>query len=318
MKRKFFTLLAGVALFSMANAADPKLVIPYAGTAPKIDGNIDESDPWGTSWIDLSVERTTATTHDMTAKFQLMSDSKAVYLAVQVMDATPNNDTTIKDSYQRDNVEIFFSMETDTLPGGKYKEGTWQIRVQRDAVSKAAFIDGNHGKPGGGDYWNVDELEANADFAFGVVNDADKWTAEVKFPYSALATATDTVQFDGQNFLFDLAAADNSNGKADGRTQQRYWNNNSDDQWKNASLFNLVQTQFKVGVKQASVSTKASAYVSANNLVVANIAGTVNVYDVTGKLVLKSSIKNGNISLAALKSGMYIVKADNLSKKIIK
>lgn len=306
MKKVIFTIVSAAVFFGMSKAADPALTIPEASKAPVIDGVVDDQDPWGETWIDLALERTTATTHDMTAKFQILADGLNIYLVGQVQDATPNNDASvITNSYERDCQEIFFSMDTAAWDNsGAYKEGSWQIRIQRDAADDAGFIDGNSGA----NTWSVDRLKNSPNFKFAVQSEPNSWTWEMQLP---IDTLKGTSAFDGELFRFDIAAADNTNGAAGGRTQQRYWGNNSDDQWHDTRTLQVV----KLARKWTSVVSPKVAKSYRFDGVTFSTTGNFSVYDVTGKIVLKA--KN-TANLGMLKTGIYIVKGEDLNVKIFK
>jgi hypothetical protein len=306
MKRMIFTLMATAALFSFAKAADEvKMTIAKAAAAPVIDGVADESDPWGSTWVDLGLANANNTTTGMTGKFQVLADQKNIYLVGQFVDATPNNDAdAIGNSYERDCQEIFFSMDTVTGDGA-YKAGSWQLRIQREAADDASYIDGNSGA----NTWSVDRMETSANFKWAVSSDASGWSYEMQLPIDTLAAGS---AFDGEYLRFELAAADNTTGAASGRSQQIYYNNNTDNQWKDTRTMALVKLAEKIVSGVNTVKTNASYKFDGTTF---TAAGNFNVYDVTGKLVLKAS---NSANLSALKTGVYVVKGNNLSTKIVK
>ena len=57
-------------------------------------------------------------------------------------------------------------------------------------------------------------------------------------------------------------------------------------------------------------------YISENEL--RNVKGLVTVYDIMGRLVIKSIANEGTLSIASLKQGIYIVHANNSAVKIIR
>jgi hypothetical protein len=288
MKRMIFTLMATAAFFSFVKAADtPKMTIAKAAAAPVIDGTIDDSDPWGTTWIELSLKNTGSTTTGMTGKFQILADQKNIYLAGQIVDATPNNDASvISNSYERDCQEVFFSMDTVTGTDGAYKTGSWQLRIQREAADEASLIDGNSGA----NTWAVTRMKDSPNFKKASVSDASGWSWEMQLPIDTLAAGS---AFDGEFFRFDIAAADNTTGAASGRTQQIYYNNNTDNQWKDTRAMALVKLAEKIVVGVNTVKTNANYKFDGTTF---STVGNFNVYDVTGKLVLKAS-NSANLSI---------------------
>jgi hypothetical protein len=309
MKRKIFTLLA-CASFVVAGAAE--LTIKQM-TAPTLDA--DPSD-WGDGWVTMSLTNAASTTSDMSAKFQFGYDMQKAYIILEINDATPNSDATaIPNSYERDCNEMFFSMTGDTMK--KYHEGCWQLRMQRSPETKDA-VDGNNGKIGGGDMWNLDTMKHDAGFNAVSSGTTNPYYIEWAIPWNALTwqlRSDSTAAWDFKTFTWDLAVADNTTGAGNGRTQQVYWNNNTDGQWNNTSCFGKVTLTDKVNVNNMSAANSniriRPSYIQFTN------TSDVNVYDITGKLVLKASRVN-QISTAALRSGVYVVSTGSESKKFIR
>lgn len=306
MKRKIFTLLAlAVVSFGVANAAK-NLTIKKTATAPVADA--DAAD-WTGTWVDLAESK--ATTSDMKAKFQMTYNDSKLFIILEITDATANNDATaIPNSWERDCNETFIDMDT-TVGDTKYKAGTWQLRMQRTAS------DGSLGSVGV-DGTNTALLTADAGFKVASSGDASPYYIEWELPWKVLKS---TAAWDCKQFKFDIAAADNTTAAASGRTQQLFWDNNSDAQWNNTSKFGLVTMETKVDTLAAVnnvTKASASAYVVRNVLNVNGTSGVVNVFDLTGKVVLKSTVKgSASISLAGLKPGVYVVRGNNLTSKIM-
>lgn len=309
--KKIFTLILFVAVFGiLANAQTPKAEAKWAAKAPVADGYIDDvDDPWSAdTWIELTLTNAGSTTSAMSAQFNLMHDDDNIYLAVKVQDDTPNNDATaIPNSYERDCFEAFFSMDTTSTETGAYAAGCWQLRTQREA-EEGAYIDGNRGA----NTWDIAPLRDGEGFEFGVENGSSEWSAEMVYPKAILI---DGAAFDGEYIKFELAVADNTGA---GRTQQQYWNNNSDQQWQDTRTFALVKLGEATSV-DGPVSVKGSAFVQNNTLKVRNVNGVVNVYDLRGAVVRSANVNgNASIDVSDLKSGMYVVKGNNLSAKVVK
>jgi hypothetical protein len=306
--KKIITLLSIVLAFGLI--AKAQLVVPECSAPPVIDGYADSSDPWGDTWIDLAEEKDNgdAATHDMSAKFQVAHDADNIYIVIVAQDATPNNDATaIPNTYQRDCSEIFFSMHSasgDSPEAYVTDEGDWQIRVQR-ASDTDAFIDGSG---------NVAAVE----WEFAVVDDgASEYTTEMTFP---IATLKENGNFNGVDFRFECQVADNTTGTPEGRTQQMFWKNASDSQWNDLSTFSAAKLEGGVLISaKETAKVVGSAHLYQNNLYVKNVTGEVSVFDVTGKLVRSENVLgNATIDVSDLKSGLYIVKNNDFSVKVIK
>jgi hypothetical protein len=314
MTRKIFTLLLFVAAFVMTQA-QVKMEIPKATKAPVVDGYLDDvDDPWGTL-VDMTVRNPGGTTTGMTSKFKLLAGADAFYVAVVVEDATPSNDATaIPNSYERDCSEIFFSIDTVSMPVGAYKTGCWQVRIQREGET---LIDGNSGA----NTWAVTTLTGDPNFKYAAETSATEWIAELIFPYATLAAGLDPA-WDYGFTRFDIATADNTTGAAGGRTEQRYWyghNGLGDDHgWDNTQAMAICKMP-KLDAVTTLNNVKASAFVSNNVLNVKNVNGVVGIYNIKGSLVRTATVNgNGSIAIADLQSGMYIVKSNELSMKFVK
>jgi hypothetical protein len=327
MKRKIFTLLA-LASFVVAVSAQNKTMeikpVADAAATPVIDA--DASD-WTGTWVDFGLHNAGSTTNDMTGKFQLTYDNNCLYLVEEINDATANSDTSITNSYERDCSEVFISMDMDTVgTGNKYHDGVWQLRKQRGP--EEGGVDGNNGKVGSGDNWNVTPMTTSAKFKALSSGASSPYILEWAIPWDSLcynlvgadSTKVGLVAWGGKEFWFDIAIADNTTGASSGRSDQKYWNNNTDGQWNNVSLFGKVT--LKVAVPTGEVVVKSATYkASSIRIKLQSIEFTnttdVNVYDITGKLVIKANNVN-SISTAALKSGVYVVTANDETKKFIK
>jgi hypothetical protein len=305
MKAKIFTLFLFLAVGSMAFAQE--LEVKYTpNLAPTIDGVIDSSDPWqADDWVSQDALGATSTT-DATSKFQLLWDDDNLYLGVQVVDATPNNDHAT--DYQNDCVEAFIHMTGGSVEGTEvaYDASTCQLRFPRGETTFSMTGTGSF----------VTALQADAGFEYAVVSDADGWVLEVTLPVAILDPAA---AFDGENMMFEIQTADNT---GEGRTGQMFWLNNSDNQWRYVDTFagvHLSTEEVVIGAVQSLNSANASAWVANDMLNFKNVEGQINIYSISGALVKTEVIeRNGSIDIAAMKAGLYIVSGDNFTAKIVK
>jgi hypothetical protein len=305
MKAKIFTLFLLLAVFGVAKGQLEVLYTP--NMAVTIDGVIDESDPWqADGWVDQAMYKDGSTT-DHSSKFQLLHDDDIIYLGVMVVDATPYN--TNATTYQNDCAEVFFYMDGNSVDGTEvaYTASTSQSRFQRDETTIAN--DGNI----------YAAIAATDGFDYAVVSDDAGWVLEVAFPIAGLDPAG---VFDGENFMFEIQTAD-GNATDDTRTGQAFWQDASDNQWQYVETFSaahLSSDEVDLGISVPSFNQKvASVYVKDNMLNFRNVEGMVNVYSISGSLVKKGIVNmNGTMDISSLKSGIYIVKSDNLTAKVIK
>jgi hypothetical protein len=282
-----------------------KMTIDPTSKTVVADGVIDDKDAWlADKWVDVAVGKEN-NVGDMSAKFQLTYNRNNLFFGAVVQDADrfTGNGTT----YLNDCIEFFISMDTTTWEnnGGNYHAdlSTKQLRLQAvDDPDGAGFgIESGQTAPPSGTYT--------------IVDNGDNYVQEWIMPWAELSADMDPA-WDEMQFRFDIQVA---NATADGqRTQQMFWDNASDDQWRYTWRMAVVALSQKVslaptGIKNVSVAP--SIYVDQNKQL-QKVSGLVSVYDVTGKLVIKQYAKTGSISVASLKQGIYIVHTNNSSAKI--
>lgn len=285
MKKVIFTLLACSLAFGVTNAQMKTITIKEVATAPTIDGSLTD-DVWAAQEQVVPAEAN-GNVEGFSGWFKMCYDKTNIYVAVSVTD--PNPGMVGPSEWNTDCQEIFFAM--DTTNADAYRPGDWQLR--KDYTKAQAD---------GGITWSKELV--------GLVCEGDGASTEWLIPIAALV---EDAAFDGEYFRFDIQLAQASSET--GRDGQLFWNSNADDQWSKVLHQGLVQ-MIPLAVKSINAS-KASAYISNNSLILNNVSGIVNIYDVTGKLVMKAN-NASSISVSALKPGMYIVKADNLAVKVLK
>ncbi|MGC8824472.1 MAG: sugar-binding protein [Bacteroidales bacterium] len=302
MKKAMFTLLVAVATAAWvgANTTTPTnpLVISHAKGAINIDGVGDEA-----TWTSISkvvpALNGAAGDPNFGGWFKLTYDDDYIYVLVSVNDPTPNQDGY--STWQSDCVELFFAMDTNTH--SSYQSGDWQIRK----IASKSQADG--GVDGSANVATV--LLADANFKVEQVDGATGYVQEWQLPINTLKQ---DAAFDGQNIRFDIQLADND-GTGNGRTAQRFWNSNADNQWNQTTNMGYVKFEWPLAVKQA-VAKASSIRIKANSIEFAKTAKEVNVYSITGQLMLKAHNVNA-ISTSALKSGVYFVVADGEKAKFV-
>jgi hypothetical protein len=114
--KKILLLLTGVSVIGIACAQGP-ITIKKASKAPKIDGVADSNDPWnagGVTWINMTQNKISNTTSDITAKFQITFDNNNLYLIAQSSGdkAMDTDAVAIPNSYERDCFEVFVKLDT--------------------------------------------------------------------------------------------------------------------------------------------------------------------------------------------------------------
>jgi hypothetical protein len=234
MKRKIFTLFICVAAFGMVSA-QKTLNIEFALKPVVADGIINASDPWNENYWVYAEEYKETNIGDMTARFQLMYDTTNLYFGVKVIDA--NRFTGNPTTYTNDCVEFYISMDTTSGDGTYHADlSTKQMRLQAvaDPSAPGGLIESGQGAPPSGVYKCIDNG----------TNYVQEWI----MPWSELSAGMDPA-WDKKQFKFDVQVA---NATADGaRTQQMFWNDNSDEQWRNTYHFGLafLNTPITYGVE---------------------------------------------------------------------
>ena len=261
----------------------------------------------------------------MTAKMQMGYNDDFLFVVLDIVDATPNNNViVIKNAWERDCAELFFSMDTATLKyDGKYREGVWQIRKQRvpddtgTDINIPNGVNGNAGMIGGGDTWNINPLTSDPDFKSETSAESKSYVLEFQIPWAGLTF--DLNNWDGKYFKFDIQVADNTNGALEnGRTQHRYWYNNNGNQWQNTNLFGLVILESPIGSTAVkSITNSSFISVLANGIQFTKTANSVRIYSITGNLMEKA-VNVNYLNTAGLKNGVYFVVADNETLKFVK
>jgi hypothetical protein len=315
MKRTIFTLLAFVVVanFAFGYGGTPKTITPCK-TPPKIDGVMDSNDPWtATGWVPLAAAKTANTTSGMSAHFQLSYDNTNLYLIVEQMNnvEVDTDAVAIPNSYERDCFEVFVKMDTLCAADAKYEaDGTYQFRMGRASIYPNRFDDPR----------SDHRFIKTKGFQIGQVDGATGFMQEWQMPWAALANTPDSVNWDKKQFKFEAQAADNTTGKAGGRSQQMYWNDNSDNEWDNTKTFTVVNLSVPVGVKSVNISNN----ITMNTLVtdelrLSTTVKSLSIYDVTGKVVVDNLKNVSSVNLSNLSAGIYFVRSNNeFTTKIVK
>jgi len=268
----------------------PVIMVKSSQPIPAVDGVIDDKDPWTTEWIPMSASYLGNTTSNMSAKFQILSGIDALYVAIIVEDATPNNNKDlIKYIYERDCSELFFSMDTNTVAtDGVYKNGCWHLNIQREAEYLVTDVKGSG------------LLLSDPKFAIASASSTTGYIQELILPYSPLIAGMDPV-WDGKTFRIDITCFDNTTGFNGGRTQQQFWNSKSDLQYKDTRYFGLAEIEQNIPslkLDQTTVSLTSGASETIVN-VVANVEWTATSDQPWLTVSPTSGTGDGNITLFA-------------------
>jgi hypothetical protein len=301
MKQLFFILLIAICPIMVIAQT---LEVPFVDYAPSSDGVIDE---WSDSDF-IEISKALGSTNGTKAQFQLSHDDNNLYVVVRVQDNTPANSPQTWNTYDRDCIEIYISMDNLGV-STSFKAGCWQLRIQRNGD-----IDGNSHR----NTWSVGQLVHNENFSYGALNEKDEWAMEATLPYNVLSEGVSS--FGKKSLSFEVRVADNTTDSVGGMTQELFWMNASKTLWSNPNEFtvvNLAPKKIVVGIIDLQNSSKSFAFVKNNFLEVRNLVGLCKVYDLSGRIVTSSYIEQlGSIDVSGLKSGMYILRSKLWSQKI--
>ncbi|HOK51718.1 MAG TPA: sugar-binding protein [Bacteroidales bacterium] len=292
MKKAMFTLVAAAAIMlcgtNYVKALNEITIEPVTGIT--IDGDLSDW-PEAIPWVTADSLKGTNTTNKM--KFKMGYDDKFIYVGVNVEDSQMDT-TQSPNAWEKDCIELFFVFN-DTIADDKkvsYSNGqlgAWQLRKVwgRDMTDF----------PGKG--FEAAEMDIPGGFA-------QEW----KLPIDTLAS---TGHFTTKTkFRFEIQNGDND---GEGRNGQLFWNSAADDQWNTILHQGVVKFKWPLAVKQA-IAKASSIRIKANSIEFAKTAKEVNVYSITGQLMLKARNVNA-ISTSALKSGVYFVVADGEKAKFV-
>lgn len=283
--------------------------------APAIDGDVTD-DAWAdTPWTDAYKNKVLtdgSATFSSSSQFKAGFTSDSLYIALKILDSTPHNEPAVS-TWLRDCNELFINMDTTTRTG---TNGNNQYRLQRDnSALEIATVPGS--------------VRAVAIPVFAADGTTDiGWTAEWALSWSKIAakesfpyTAIDAKSY--PYVRFEFVGVDNTTGTSAGRTQQMFWNAATDDQY--GGMRNMGYLRLNGLNSSAPITENSTVHAYYNGtkdaLIISGYVGEVKIFDVLGKLVLKTGVTDsdtGNINLNAVVKGVYIVSGADFSTKFIK
>lgn len=284
------------------------LDIHRLSAAPEVDGDISD-DAWSnTPWTDAYKNKSItdgSATFGASSQFKVGFTNDSLYVALQVFDSTPHNETAYS-THLRDCNELFINMDTTTRTG---TNGSNQYRLQRD---NSALEVGNT---------RAHAVAIPMYAEDGITNIG--WTAEWAIAWARIATRESfqytTIDNKPYPYIrFELVVADNTTGTSAGRTQMMFWNAATDDQY--GGMRNMGYLRLN-GLNPTSITNidkpTANAYYNPgmDALVVSGHSGEIRVYNVSGVLVLKANVEAnaGTIPMSSVGKGIYFVSLPGFS-----
>ena len=208
-----FIVLSGTEADFNSNVLD----IWYTFRPPLING--DKGD-WGGAWVSLNKSPGDSVLSELSARLFITYDYNNLYLIVEVNgDDTPNYDSiAFPEPKNRDNVEVYITMDTVTYKNGQFHKNCWLLRKQRIPLSGG--VDGVMGIGNGGDTSTIDNILQKKDFQVVSSGEGNPYYVEWQIPWYALLNkeCTDSlINWSPKMFKFDLVVTDNDyrlvNGK---------------------------------------------------------------------------------------------------------
>jgi hypothetical protein len=281
-----------------------ELTITMTANPPKIDGVIDNNDPWSSTWIDMTGNYGANTTSDVTGKFQLTYDENKLYLAV-VSTGDKSLDTSsadIPNSYESDCIEVFILMDTSRENDYDYKPGDYQFRMRRGSVFPDRF-----------DHGQLYNNWRNSDFKIGQTDMGTSYMQEWQMPWAVLAdSAGMSPAWDGTIFRFDIKISDNTTGAGSGRTQQLFWSQLREYSWRNIQYYGWIKL-LATAVKTTKLKEKTIYLNPVNNKLRINTEiseqSIIEIFNIEGKQILTAKIsRDKTVDVGFLRAGAYILK----------
>lgn len=302
MKKLFFILTFAICLLQGSKADAQMQKAKFVELAPASDGFLDE---WlDSDWIESTSER---------MQFQILHDDNFIYVAARIEDSTPASSNTILNTYDRDCLELYISM--DTTVSTAYKAGCWQIRFQRKAEKQSLYVDGNSHR----NTWSVAQLKATDNFVYGIQSEKTGWTTEVTLPYSTLS---EKANFNKKFIRFAIRAVDNTTDTNNGPYLQSFWPNESNDLWQNPKGFAVIELAKKVEKEietgfRLNKNVESFAFVSEQKLFTKKLSGSANIYGLDGRRLMSFEISDSPTDVSGLKPGLYVLRLKEWSQKIL-
>lgn len=256
------------------------LAIDVAGNPPTIDGEIDAI--WDNAKAHPLQQRSWfGNPTGLYSYYKIMWDIDNVYILNYVDDATLYNSGEAP--YENDNVELFFDMNQSA--GTPFDANDWQIRGVRglDTYTGSANV--------------TEAWAANVDRAQTELPDNTGYIMEWAIPWTSLSNAF--LPLVGVEFNFDVSVADVADGS--GRDYIIAWSTNADINYQNTELYGTitlsdktVETSTDDRFEIPKLSIYPNPVADQMTIQAENQLRTIEVFDITGKLVFSQTEINSN------------------------
>ncbi len=225
---------------------------------------------------------------EISAYFKMCYDNDYIYVLVAVTDPTPNKEGY--STWQSDCVELYFAM--DITDSWAYREGDWQIR------KVAAHAQDDFGIDGMGN--RIDVLLNDDNFKVEQ-KDGIPYVQEWKLPINTLVGIS---AFDGENFRFDIAVADN-NGIDGYRSGHIFWNSAADNQWTTIQNQGFVKLSQRISSDNITIDSN-SVIINMNKYGIYYIDSISYLFDSGGELQYYDNNENYRVTIYPKDSTKYL------------
>lgn len=258
---------------------------------------------------------------DLAANMKVIWTSDALYMQVNVTDEDIQNGGA--EGWQNDNVEYHFDMggEQDGSSTEDAFDNYDADNFQYRTVPRQAMQTGSTPAPD----WTGVNMATYDYYGDGV--DAIGYTIEISWPWAALNASSGLTFVPAANatISIDMKASDTDDGQADGASTT--WSSfTTADQYKTDAEFGTFTLKGgPTGIANHAMLDGVQLYPNpAINVATLNFesafSGTVNLFDVTGKAVLKRNLQNVSgemiLDVSSYSKGLYILSIENESGKV--
>lgn len=258
---------------------------------------------------------------DISGSFKLVYDDTALYVFVTVMDDNlmfSDEDPGCGESWSRDGIELYFITTNDATEGqtvgGDNTVGGMHIRIQLNSDGTIAYpadgiISGIVMKEISGGYVAEMSLNLGAFLSFRVEEAVTITPGETQMGFDAFLADSDPDQIECSEGC---------------RTSLNGWNNHNNGVYNDASLSGKLNLTDEIITSIGNVNYQTARFeifpnpardmvyiVSEKNL------SEVQIINVLGKQVLRTTEHNSGIDISGLSTGMYFVTADGYTQMMI-
>jgi hypothetical protein len=337
MKKQLLKISASAVLLALCGIAFGQFVqpvkslsIPYAGNII-IDGIASATEKYCTAQPVTVVDIPTGEVDDpadLSGSFQVCYDTKFLYVFASIKDDQPgiwDPKLGLDASWNYDNAEIFFDLDTNGTFATAYDSTCVQLRIARgtDTIYTASDMP-SHALPA------KDPLRAGKGNIV-MVNGSDYWKFEAKIPWGAVFPANNTIKniykYTCIPNAMDFSIGDNDKvPTGPGRDRQGTWDWEDIGNPAKPYIGTAFKNRTEMGICYLSVEYCSSAinYTTKSNTVVfpnpttgivtisnLNGATSASIMGITGAVLMHVDLTNNNqIDMSQLKAGIYFLILD--------